>query len=56
MTSAELHLVERSFEFTARVVRLCSFLETQDFSVLNNLSSRRLRQVYQGLTKFVKPW
>ena len=30
MMSAELQIVERSFEFAVRVVRLCRFLESQD--------------------------
>lgn len=40
--SAELHIVERSFEFAVRVVRLCRFLETQD-RVSRTLANQLLR-------------
>jgi len=42
MMSAELHIVERSFEFAVRVVRLCRFLETQD-RVSRTLANQLLR-------------
>jgi len=40
--SAELHIVERSFEFAVRVVRLCRFLESQD-RVSRTLANQLLR-------------
>jgi len=42
MMSAELHIVERSFEFAVRVVRLCRFLESQD-RVSRTLANQLLR-------------
>jgi four helix bundle protein len=42
MMSAELHIVERSFAFAVRVVRLCRFLETQD-RVSRTLANQLLR-------------
>ena len=42
MMSAELHIVERSFEFAVRIVRLCRFLETQD-RVSRTLANQLLR-------------
>ena len=42
MMSAELHIVERSFEFALRVVRLCRFLESQD-RVSRTLANQLLR-------------
>jgi len=40
--SAELQIVERSFEFAVRIVRLCRFLETQD-RVSRTLANQLLR-------------
>ena len=40
--SAELHIVERSFEFAVRVVRLCRFLKSQD-RVSRTLANQLLR-------------
>ena len=40
--SAELNIVERSFEFAVRVVRLCRFLDDQDRST-RTLASQLLR-------------
>ena len=42
MMSAELDIVERSFEFAVRVVRLCHFLESQD-RVSRTLANQLLR-------------
>ena len=42
MMSAELNIVERSFEFAVRVVRLCRFLDDQDRST-RTLASQLLR-------------
>jgi len=42
MMSAELDIVERSFEFAVRIVRLCRFLETQD-RVSRTLANQLLR-------------
>jgi four helix bundle protein len=42
MMSAELHIVERSFAFAVRVVRLCRFLEAQD-RVSRTLANQLLR-------------
>jgi four helix bundle protein len=42
MMSAELDIVERSFEFAVRVVRLCRFLESQD-RVSRTLANQLLR-------------
>ena len=42
MMSAELHIVERSFEFAVRIVRLCRFLEKQD-RVSRTLANQLLR-------------
>lgn len=42
MMSAELHIVERSFEFAVRVVRLCRFLKSQD-RVSRTLANQLLR-------------
>jgi four helix bundle protein len=42
MMSAKLQIVERSFEFAVRVVRLCRFLETQD-RVSRTLANQLLR-------------
>lgn len=42
MMSAELQIVERSFAFAVRVVRLCCFLETQD-RVSRTLANQLLR-------------
>ena len=40
--NAELNIVERSFEFAVRVVRLCRFLEKQD-RVSRTLANQLLR-------------
>ena len=40
--NAELNIVERSFEFAVRVVRLCPFLEKQD-RVSRTLANQLLR-------------
>ena len=42
MMSAELHIVERSFAFAVRVVRLCRFVEAQD-RVSRTLANQLLR-------------
>jgi four helix bundle protein len=42
MMSAELTIVERSFEFAVRVVRLCRFLDEQD-RVSRTLANQLLR-------------
>ena len=42
MMSAEVDIVERSFEFAVRVVRLCRFLESQD-RVSRTLANQLLR-------------
>ncbi len=42
MMSAEITIVERSFDFAVRVVRLCRFLETQD-RVSRTLANQLLR-------------
>jgi four helix bundle protein len=42
MMSAELHIVERSFEFAVLVVRLCRILESQD-RVSRTLANQLLR-------------
>jgi four helix bundle protein len=42
MMSAELHIVERSFAFAVRVVKLCRFLEAQD-RVSRTLANQLIR-------------
>jgi four helix bundle protein len=42
MMSAEFNIVERSFEFAVRIVRLCRFLDEQDRST-RTLASQLLR-------------